>query len=456
MPGELRAVLASRQHDNARVEWVSTFYYEVIAPGHGQRLTAAGIDPTGHLAVERYHSSKFAGPDHLFINHGDAEGCQEPHRKGQAFAYFNHTILDRGHNAWSWRDCVARVESRNACPTPETVTPNDVRLLGLFPEPTERATFDRFLRIEDNAVAGSWSVSEGGTLKTVTCAVAVPGGTRQEYGWVVDTAKDNNCIHAWRKDAGTVAVAAVTELENYNGQWFPRRVMHYKDGEVAAEMDVFHAEFGTLTQTEIPLSEMGFPAGFGLNRVDSEGSQYVFDGERFVSTRDFARRARAGELSTAESRALIDEFEECGYGQRPRQGALRQFASSQVAPAPGLWEPYVRWFIRKHKLPAPAMAKAREILRQCRAQANGFLESREKDLARLDPKTNELRQESASDLRIDQIAELTEARAKMLRPIEKVFHKQLKPGLEALVRQGREPVEGSGGAKRGSVSRGSN
>ena len=335
IPHELSTVLRSRQYDNARVEWASRFYYEVIAPGHGERLAAAGVDPAGHVVVERYHSSKFAGADQLFINYGDAEGCQQPHLKGQRYAYFNHIILDKGQNAWSWRDCVAHVESRNDCPAPEIATPNDVRLLGLFVEPTERGTFDRFGRIEDNALAGSWSVSGDGPLKTVTCAVLAPDRTRQQvYGWVVDTAKGHNCIHAWRKDEGTIAAEAITKLENYNGQWFPRRVTHYKKGAPAADFEVFHAEFGTLRQTEIPLSEMGFPVGFGLEYSD-EGGQYVFDGEGFVSATEFVRRAQAGELSTAESMALIDELEENNYGQRPRRGAVQQFPLAQVAPTPG-------------------------------------------------------------------------------------------------------------------------
>jgi len=160
----------------------------------------------------------------------------------------------------------------------------------------------------------------------------------------------------------------------------------------------------------------------------------MFDGTRFVPMREFLERSRAGELSLAEKRAWLEPLDASGQGAVPWELDRSPFDLVRASYRPGLWEPYVRCFIRKHKLEGEKEKKAWDILGECQKLAYKYLDDHKDDLAKLEEKVASVRGEPAGELRDRRLEEMDKLREKMLAPIDGIFHKQLVPWLEILVR----------------------
>lgn len=124
------------------------------------------------------------------------------------------------------------------------------------------------------------------------------------------------------------------------------------------------------------------------------------------------------------------------------------------------WEQYTREFIERYRLDPGQTQKALDILKDCKEQAGSYLRGKGAQIEALDKRIESSKAEAGPDAkeRSKVLSELTEARAKLIEPVDQIFEKQLKPRLEKLpTRAQRQAAEAAktkskpgaaGGAKR--------
>jgi hypothetical protein len=127
-------------------------------------------------------------------------------------------------------------------------------------------------------------------------------------------------------------------------------------------------------------------------------------------------------------------------------GATR--AQSQPAKPGGnpesQWEAYVREFIQRYKLDDAQAQRAQTILKDCQELAQGHLQRHKAEIEQLDKKIQSPGDTKDAD-KAKMLAELNARRAKLLEPIDEIFEKKLKPGLEKLpTRAQRQAAEAAG------------
>lgn len=97
-----------------------------------------------------------------------------------------------------------------------------------------------------------------------------------------------------------------------------------------------------------------------------------------------------------------------------------------------MWEQFVRDFVAEYELDADQQQKAVMLLLRCEVKGDSFLASKADALEKLE----------AERLDPAKKAEADEKLAKLLAPIDDIFEKNLKPGLEKLpTRAQRAAVE---------------
>jgi hypothetical protein len=94
------------------------------------------------------------------------------------------------------------------------------------------------------------------------------------------------------------------------------------------------------------------------------------------------------------------------------------------------WDAYVEDFIKKYDLTDGQAQKARDILKDCKGQAARYASKAETRTELYDEQMEKLKKDAKANK--DAIAKLTEAKAKLLAPIDTIFEKQLKPRLDKL------------------------
>jgi hypothetical protein len=86
------------------------------------------------------------------------------------------------------------------------------------------------------------------------------------------------------------------------------------------------------------------------------------------------------------------------------------------------WERYVRDFIRKYTLDADQTERAWKVYRGCKERADQYLARKTEEIARLDA---ELRKAPGDQ-------ELRRKRAALREPLDQIFERELRPGLERI------------------------
>lgn len=113
-----------------------------------------------------------------------------------------------------------------------------------------------------------------------------------------------------------------------------------------------------------------------------------------------------------------------------RSEILRRVAAAKgEAEFESKWEAYVREFIEKYKLDDGQAQRAKLILKDCQEQARQHMQRHKAELEQLDKKKKAL---TESKDKLKALTELSQRRAKLLEPIERIFEKRLKPRLEKL------------------------
>lgn len=133
---------------------------------------------------------------------------------------------------------------------------------------------------------------------------------------------------------------------------------------------------------------------------------------------------------------------------RPQQGQQGQANPQRPAPTrpmpqrPGasggenyesVWDAYVRDFIARYQLDEGQTARANAILDDCKSQASQYTSRREAQIRQLDERIAAMQQSPPTDRnRASELAKLNEQKGRLLKPIDDIFEKRLKPRLETL------------------------
>lgn len=107
------------------------------------------------------------------------------------------------------------------------------------------------------------------------------------------------------------------------------------------------------------------------------------------------------------------------------------------------WDAYVRDFVARFQLDEAQIQRAQAILDDCKTQAAQYTSRREAEIRRLDDRLVALNQSTDAN-RGREIARVNEQKTRLLKPIDDIFERSLKPRLERLpTRQQREAAEKS-------------
>jgi len=321
-----------------------------------------------------------------------------------------------------------------------------------------------------------------------------------DYGvitWWIDPLRDWSPVRVTFEREGNLHYDTRSTLKQYGAVWYPARVVIFagSEGKPLEVFEVQRAAFNRpdhpprLTPTHIGL-EVGATVAYHTTR-DGAFDSLVWDGERPITSEEFTQRVAAGDLkygprvARALSRYMTLDPKLIGAddGAARREGrnaegpsgegrsahaartggadapAARGAADSgAAAEAPATnpasdenltfesrWERYTREFIEKHRLNEDQQQKAWLVLRQCQARATVYLWSRQSAFERLEKRVASVEELDAAQ-RLSLQRELLAEREALFAPIEGIFEKQLKPGLDKLLTraQRREALRADG------------
>ncbi|HUU97428.1 MAG TPA: hypothetical protein VM487_16960, partial [Phycisphaerae bacterium] len=277
-------------------------------------------------------------------------------------------------------------------------------------------------------------------------------------GWSPVRVRQDNEDGFWTESRST--------LELMDGVWFPRTVHYFSsnhcDGEVPREAyEVDGAEFNrpdhptTFTPADIGI-DVGMLVTDPDRRIGGVGPSSIgqWDGVRVISPEEYSKRRVAGEIREGpQYNALVERRLRkslappasplAGTGGLP--STKDRATESDASPARGTkgviaeaewkvesqWEAYTRRFIEKYGLNAEQATKACAILKDCQARANQYLRKREPDLKKLEKDAEALKQADRKDS-AERLQKLKQRRGEVIKPLDDIFEKQLKPRLEKL------------------------
>jgi len=277
-------------------------------------------------------------------------------------------------------------------------------------------------------------------------------------GWSPVRVRQDNKDGFWTESRST--------LELMDGVWFPRTVLYFSsnhcDGEVPREAyEVDGAEFNrpdhptTFTPADIGI-DVGMLVSDPDRRIGGVGPSTIgkWDGVRVISPEEYSKRRAPGEVREGpQFKAVLERLSGGSHAPpaSPLDGTGRLSSTkdrgteSDASPGRGTkgviaeaerrvesqWEAYTRRFIEKYRLNAEQTARACAILNDCQARANRYLRKREPDLKKLEKDAEALKQADRKDS-AERLQKLKQRRGEVIKPLDDIFEKQLKPRLEKL------------------------
>lgn len=435
---------------------------------------------TGHLERSRvryaqggkvqYYTAKFAGEDVISVQRGDEEGVLARNEEGVPSLRVDiegaHQVLYNTDKLWrhiGWA-LSAAVHNR-----PEDAPRYEPRSLGLGAYKISRDVQGVLWRdwgeLPSARVYDEWM---DGELHVVTSKDAY--GTTKYW---IDSQRGWNPVRVARYADGELVAESRSTLKQFGEHWFPEIVMYFqpsfKNGKEPLEIVRIHsAEFNRpehpqkLTPYDIGI-DIGMPIDLYEEQmrpqtISAHGTVF-WDGEKVVSSAEYGERVRSGELRAGPHyRRLIARY-------RERAAAVKATASQLIAarlvrPAgnwtwkvyESIWEGYTRQFIEKYKLDAEQAETAWRILKSCQEQAEGYLSKHKADFEKLDVELKKFQTKENKKQKRDQLEKradlLGERFVALMKPIDDIFEKQLRPRLDKLpTRAQRAAVKESGQRK---------
>lgn len=405
---------------------------ERLKTAHVEYMVSNAPDETGAAGGVRFYTYQAGGATFATTDQGDEDGrftTDEELAKSGAYLGPLRTLARPGETWLHAGDApFARLmdEGRR-----QAAGMQDIRLS--FPGDTTANPLDMATRVR---AAGLPPITYTERLKDAIWEVTAEsaGGSLK---WWIDPQRGWSIVKTEAYLDGKLIGRTLFEVAEYDGQWFPARMEKYRlaagDVEPSTVVDVIAAEFNRPGQpAELTPEDIGIEVGTAVNVEDASGQsveQRFWAGDGLIGPEEFFERVAAGDLHRGPTVQRELERIAAGAGASLASGA----DSSKIGDT-SAWARYVRKFIVAHRLINEKAMRAWEILGECRSEARAYLaheapaiEAWEQESA----KTAEEGQEAEADTQ--RLNRLEKRRKALAEPIDEIFERHLKPGLERLL-----------------------
>lgn len=408
---------ARRQIVSGRIDWTVTL------PDQARTM---------HF-VSRYA----ANGDLIFENRGDDDGWTEfYHTHGTS--KFPHLYLARPEGVWLYKETMphATLWPPGSPSTSGKPRLKDARAIGIFStsKSIETPLASRGAWESETDPVVSYEERREGDLVIVTGHHRSGSVTE----WTLAPQMGWNALTIVSESPDGTQTSVENELEKFGRFWLPKRATYRRNGQVEAVVCI---ERTRLNQPDDPRSftpnDIGMECGIHVAvQTDPLGTFVKFwNGEEISEADRYRREVRLGLRTPGK---VIRQISEKGYFDSPYlvsgQRRAGELAAAKFVMQRGvrayqtLWRAYVESFIKRYRLDEDQRQKAHAILAECERVAEPIaekLESRWSEIHKqLDQAVRERDAERATELR-KQWQELQ-------KPLEAIFEKRLKPGLEKL------------------------
>jgi len=402
----------------------------------------------------RFKTSKFAGEDHILIERGNQDGLVMRTEDGAPSTVGGHDalhFLQTGEQSWYRPE--NPLPGVEVCPM-RARTRDDIRSLGAAAWLARADIHDLLWRdLAHNPSAWKFEEAREGELHVVT--VQKRAGTTTYWldadrGWSPVRVRNEHERYGWTESRST--------LKKFDGVWFPQVVeffsSRYKDGQEPEKIArVYSATFNRPEHPQrLTPAHIGLEPGMHVlvRGADMEREMFgKWDGEKVVSTQEFARRLRRGEVTEGPNfiRAAVQASAKAAQEQLAAARAEGDVAAVWTGPMTAdqarkallltpkefesLWEEYTRAFIKRYQLNEEQTQKALSILKSCQQQGDAHVNKHKSELDRLDHRIKALPNLKGEE-RAKAQAEVKREREKLLKPLNDIFEHQLKPRLDKL------------------------
>lgn len=424
--------------------------------------------------------------DRIFEHRGDADGWVSYDASGRPNSRLPLLYLRTSDSIWRrlggnvgshvWK-FPAEEAPEDSAPAPDEASSPDIRLLGLcgVPDTEFDAGWEVFAKLDPGSSPDGepllvWQETVRGDRVEVTATNHVEGLVST---WSLVPAKDWNPERIVHQTPHGSEYIFECELQPFEGGWFPRRADLFVNGELYTTITVQDAAFNRPDDPEhfMP-ADIGIEPGFnisGQNFREPPGEVWVWDGETLVLQSEWfdmlhrglrqrgpTLEARGrGELNPYYTEEQIRAHHALFHPQAPADaaatGSMMEGRTAQSKPAGDAtiseWERYVLTFIERYRLDEDQRARAMEILARCQALAQRYLDRHAVKIAEAERRVlahaeGERRasvnaggasgDRTVHDAAGDARAAACDTLSRLMRPIDDIFDKELKPRIEQL------------------------
>lgn len=411
------------------------------------------------------------GGDHLQTDYGDEEGVVARNEQGQPLesGYGPFYSLRRGGDLWVYRDGDVHADLIQGVSPLSSI---DARSFGIYCSPNVATLEDAIINPFGMGEAVQYSArSEDG--KEV---ISAQNGSKS-MSWYFDDERTIVPSRVAYFEGGRLMAESKSILGAFDGKVFPQRIEFYRFGYKGGVEPFEIMEIQTLdvNSTEMPdaldLAAIHIDAGIDVTIRQEGAMDHVemrrWDGVNLVPLEVANEGQRSGRWTpgphTLANRQRAQDLmrlrQESGRWPPPAPDVAQ---STETEPAtqqqpPGLaatavsgWEAYTRRFIERYRLNVDQTSQAIRILRNCENEAHEWVQRHMREYDEYDS--------SVAKFRADQHEKTTDSTAldrsaaKLLKPLDDIFERTLKPRLDAIpTTQQRKDVEGV--VKRKATSR---
>jgi len=231
----------------------------------------------------------------------------------------------------------------------------------------------------------------------------------------------------------------VASLRQWDGVWFPEETRYYVNGKLKEKVVVTHAK---LDQTKAARSfqpdDIGIESGYPVmaqNLPPASGPNLRrWGGDRIITHAEYVKEVKANpaklnpKLREQWSGTYHDPYLTPTQQQAMKADSRARLTHYYLHLHEGVWERYVREFIQRYKLNDEQSQKAWLLLLECQRKADTLVS---RDRAKMTRLLNAwLQAREAGDK--SEVERLSARFTRLRKPIDDLFSKRLKPGLERL------------------------
>jgi len=398
------------------------------------------VRQNGEQEREFHFVSRFArNGDWIFENRGDQDGWTlHDGYTGAGTSKFPRLYLHNADGYWQFNETGTHCSWwQGEAPDWLADAAKDVCAVGTYPTsgniPYALST-SAIWGTQQVPVAG-WRERRQGALYVVT-AEQENGG---ETTWYINADRDWNAERATFSVRGTVVAEAVCELGQFDGVWLPARTDYYRDGRLVESIKIDSARLNQpKDKGRFTLADLGVEPGTHISRQTAPtvgGGALIWNGEDICARERWDDDIESGKRQWGPTFRRMFSGE--GYSspyetdeQRAQMtiDRLRMAVRLATERHKGLWESFVRDFIARYKLNDAQAQEADQLLAKCQERANAHIDRNKSRWTTLQSKV----EVAAKEGKTEEVKKLTEEIGKLAAPLEEIFEKQLKPGLDKI------------------------